>query len=196
MKSASWPPPRPNATANPGPAILDPRDTALPLARVTGWFPRVNCYTFRLGPYRASQRPRHRCGLGLAMSRTYSACIEPCGTAHECKDCGTPLCEKVWMPLEGNVLLRNSIVVSHTTGRRWRSTRSGSKCCRKKARPRARPPQRSRSGHEGSLRIEDYAHGSDAALDSCVQGAARAQGGRRQRRRVGGGSQRAHAEGG
>ena len=37
MKSASWPPPRPNATANPGPAILDPRDTALPLARVTGW---------------------------------------------------------------------------------------------------------------------------------------------------------------
>ena len=123
----------------------------VPLARATGWFPRVNCYTFRPEPYRASQPPRHRCVLGLAMSRTCSACIEPCGTAHECKDCGTPLCEKVWMPLEGNVLLRNSIVVSHTTGRRWRSTRSGSKCCRKRARPRARPPQRSRSGQEVSV---------------------------------------------
>ena len=85
----------------------------LPLARATGWFPRVNCYTFRPGPYRASQPPRHRCVLGLAMSRTCSACIEPCGTAHECKDCGTPLCEKVWMPLEGKYFCGNACVVAY-----------------------------------------------------------------------------------
>ena len=47
------------------------------------------------------------------MSRTCSACIEPCGTAHECKDCGTPLCEKVWMPLEGKYFCGNACVVAY-----------------------------------------------------------------------------------
>ena len=85
------------------------------------------------------------------MSRTCSACIEPCGTAHECKDCGTPLCEKVWMPLEGKYFCGNACVVAYNRKKVEEYEEWLEMLPEKGEARRARPLQRSRSGQEVSV---------------------------------------------
>ena len=90
------------------------------------------------------------------MSRICGACNKPCGTAHDCISCGKPvhstvLCDSVWMPGEGRYFCGKESTPARLFKKFnyrvvWADTAKG----------------------PTSLRVENYAHGSDAALDSWV----------------------------